>query len=173
MNATTLKPGDRVRINAPREPNMTGMVGVVSEVLRGAVHVSIPGFPDIAFRPHELSLLAEAPSATTIRPGDRVRINAPWLDAHSTSGIVLLVDADTVTTTNSRHQVGTWDIEQVHRAPRMSLPARTLLAAWHASDRTLHKLSDHVCGLDRIRRYGVTATDGLAVDLTLTTEVQL
>jgi hypothetical protein len=109
-------------------------------------------------------------NATTIRPGDRVRHidfrkaatcvapsngSAVWCKFEGDSSSVLLH------TFNLR------------LAPRMSLPARTLLAAWHASDRTLHKLSDHVCGLDRIRRYGVTATDGLAVDLTLTTEVQL
>jgi hypothetical protein len=107
-------------------------------------------------------------NATTIKPGDRVRAfgrtPAGTVDHIDHRGAYVI------------HADGKWFFvghDEAMLAPRMSLPARTLLAAWHASDRTLHKLSDHVCGLDRIRRYGVTATDGLAVDLTLTTEVQL
>jgi hypothetical protein len=115
-------------------------------------------------------------NTSTLIPGRRVRLNTPDDDeTHQRLGRIdysglrfLHVDTGDRIHVISRAEVETL-LEPV---ARMSLPARTLLAAWHASDRKLDKLSDHVCGLHRIRRYAVIGEIGSAVDLTLTTEVQ-
>lgn len=112
-------------------------------------------------------------NASTIKPGDRVKINAPLeRKIHGRIGRVRAVNQKWASVDIGRRHLA-FNLDELSVIPRMSLPARTLLAAWHASDRTLAKLTDNVCGLHRIRRYGVTAADGLTADLTLTTEVQL
>jgi hypothetical protein len=115
-------------------------------------------------------------NTSTLIPGRRVRLNTPDDDeTHGRIGRIDHVGPNLAwVDLGPRVYVVSHDDAATELEPvaRMSLPARTLLAAWHASDRKLDKLSDHVCGLHRIRRYAVIGEIGSAVDLTLTTEVQ-
>ncbi|MGD9752645.1 MAG: hypothetical protein AB7W59_16785 [Acidimicrobiia bacterium] len=114
---------------------------------------------------------------TSFKVGDRVRITADDMFA-GLVGVIIAEDHETDPLSYRVRLTGAerayfYGEELIHIEP-MTAPARTLLAAWHASDRTLERV-DRPTSANRAninwgratRRY---CTPDLSIDITISTE---
>ena len=108
--------------------------------------------------------------STTFKPGDRVRHRDFQRMAFICADDMGPIPSLSLRAHPEHHMDATLHLNtrSLRLAPRMSQPARTLLAAWHASDRTLHKLNETTTGGGRIRHRWYTTDDGI-VTLRITT----